>query len=459
MAFSKDAEFLTFCPMGAGRILLSLILSLSLLPLLTVSSIADNVTIEWTLAGDDEDVLGYNVYVLGETGRLPVQDVHRTNRFAIEGLSPNSRYLIFVTAYDSYHVESPASTVLQYPQSSPCFIGAMYDGAFLPNTRSPGKFYIVAAPNCTNWTTTTDASWVQLGTPVPDGGRTLVPYVVHSNRDEDVRSALITVANQLITVLQASGKPSPPVVVSELSLADRVVNEGGSIDFGLTVEDDRDLQYQWLKDNSPIPGATSSFYSISGALPVDAGSYTIQITNNVGVTQEGPLQVFVIEKPRITKHPRGITAPDLGNYYAPFSVAATGTGLDYTWLKDGVPFTNGLAQIVVGPLTNEVFLGAYQVVVFNPAGSVLSEPALLTTTELEGVLGRIRVTLLSDSSLRVRGHGIAGQTYDIQISRDLSEWSTYASVTVSENGIFNIDAPLPAEDPSGSWFVRTLRQP
>ncbi len=39
----------------------------------------------------------------------------------------------------------------------------------------------------------------------------------------------------------------------------------------------RGLNYQWLKDNAPIPGATSSDYSSSVA-----GSYTLVVTNTLG---------------------------------------------------------------------------------------------------------------------------------------------------------------------------------
>jgi hypothetical protein len=132
--------------------------------------------------------------------------------------------------------------------------------------------------------------------------------------------------------------------------------------------------------------------------------------------------------------------------------------LHYAWTRDGVSLTNDSYQILVGPVRNED-LGLYQVTVFNEVDSVRSRPVYLSTPDFERRLGRMHIALLSNGTLRVQAEGIPGQSYDIQISRDLEEWSTYQSFTVPDEGTFTIDAPIPFEDSAGRWFVRTLRQP
>lgn len=45
------------------------------------------------------------------------------------------------------------------------------------------------------------------------------------------------------------------------------------------------LWYQWLKDGVSISGATDASYSVLSASAVDAGTYSVRVTNGVGVTQ------------------------------------------------------------------------------------------------------------------------------------------------------------------------------
>jgi len=53
------------------------------------------------------------------------------------------------------------------------------------------------------------------------------------------------------------------------------------------------IQYQWLKDNVPIPGATQPSYEIEDAREDDIGSYRLKATNSCGTATSNAAQVTV----------------------------------------------------------------------------------------------------------------------------------------------------------------------
>jgi Leucine-rich repeat (LRR) protein len=62
--------------------------------------------------------------------------------------------------------------------------------------------------------------------------------------------------------------------------ADTTINEGSSLTMSVSVGGENN-EYQWEKDESVIPGATESSYTIISAEPDDSGSYICEITNTV----------------------------------------------------------------------------------------------------------------------------------------------------------------------------------
>ncbi|HEY5080005.1 MAG TPA: hypothetical protein VII43_09160, partial [Opitutaceae bacterium] len=43
------------------------------------------------------------------------------------------------------------------------------------------------------------------------------------------------------------------------------------------------LTYQWAFDGTPIPGATSTAYTVLNAQPANAGDYTVTVHNSASV--------------------------------------------------------------------------------------------------------------------------------------------------------------------------------
>lgn len=63
---------------------------------------------------------------------------------------------------------------------------------------------------------------------------------------------------------------------------DRLVAAGASATFTVSVFGTPPFTYQWTFNGIPIPGATSSSFTVSGATPADGGSYAVVVTNSLG---------------------------------------------------------------------------------------------------------------------------------------------------------------------------------
>lgn len=93
---------------------------------------------------------------------------------------------------------------------------------------------------------------------------------------------------------------------------------------------------------------------------------------------------------------------------ATFSVAASGTAVQYQWMKDGAAIAGATASSYVTPPTAFADTGAsFRVTVGNSAGSVESAPATLAVTARAPKPGDLRFQLV-DAPVTVNGYGNAG---------------------------------------------------
>lgn len=158
---------------------------------------------------------------------------------------------------------------------------------------------------------------------------------------------------------------------------DQTVCDGGTAVLIVSAAGTVPLSYQWRKDGTDIPGATSSSYIISPVATGDAGSYQCVVTNSCGSATSDAATLTVNTAPVITDDPGNQTLCEGGS--ATFSVMATGTGpLSYQWRKNGSDIpgaTNTSYTIDPAGLVDE---GNYQCVVTNSCGLATSSAATLT---------------------------------------------------------------------------------
>ena len=153
---------------------------------------------------------------------------------------------------------------------------------------------------------------------------------------------------------------------------------GGSAYFDVNVSGHQ-LNFQWYKNGSSMSGQNSSYLSLSGLQASDDGSrYKCYVWNGAGGLYSSEATLTLASTPVITTQPVSITREP--GTSASFSVTATGLALNYQWYKNT---TNTLANATnttyTIPSVQLTDAGIFQVKVWNPAGTVWSSNAVLST--------------------------------------------------------------------------------
>jgi hypothetical protein len=240
---------------------------------------------------------------------------------------------------------------------------------------------------------------------------------------------------------------------------------GSAASFSVTATGGGTLTYQWEKlssdgSSTALPGATSGTYSVSEAVPDDAGSYRVKVSNKRGVAFSKYVSLSVRQKDFILTQPSAVTA-NPGDT-ATFAVTASGSGLwtlSYQWRKDGNALTDG--GTVSGSKTSKLTLlsvgtasvAQYDVVVsgtyksssasFTSASAKLSvnTPVSIDTQPSTPVLkaGGSATLLVKVSGTPVQASGTLGFAY--QWRRNGVNLEDGALFTGSKSAVLTLNAP------------------
>ncbi|WP_160143937.1 immunoglobulin domain-containing protein [Chryseolinea soli] len=229
------------------------------------------------------------------------------------------------------------------------------------------------------------------------GGATAATYTIPS---------LVTADGGTYTVM-ISGTCTPTVTsnasvltVQELpevltGPASQTVCEGSPVTFSVNVGATTNPTYQWLKNGSPIGGATNPTYSIANVTTSDAGNYSVTVNGICGSpVTSGTAALTVNTSPVITAQP--IASQSLcEGVPASFSVTATGTALTYQWRKNGVNIGGATSSTYTIPSIVTADGGTYTVVITGTCTpAVTSNASVLTIRELPEILaGPVSQTL------------------------------------------------------------------
>lgn len=105
-------------------------------------------------------------------------------------------------------------------------------------------------------------------------------------------SGAVTSAVAMLTVLVPPSVTQPPVGLT--------VAVGGSGSFNVTATGTSPLSYQWRRNSTNISGATAALYAFTNAQAMDAGNYTVVITNIVGSVTSALASLKVLVSPNLT---------------------------------------------------------------------------------------------------------------------------------------------------------------
>jgi trimeric autotransporter adhesin len=138
------------------------------------------------------------------------------------------------------------------------------------------------------------------------------------------------------------------------------------------------LTYQWRKNGSNIPGATSSSYTISSIVLGDAATYDCVLANGTDTATSSSVSLHI--SPSFTTNIGGSASLNVGDVLS-LSVVATGESpISYQWYKDGSPLSGRTSSSLTFATTSTSDSGAYTCVATNAYGSKTSGTASITVS-------------------------------------------------------------------------------
>ncbi|HWS87967.1 MAG TPA: immunoglobulin domain-containing protein [Pyrinomonadaceae bacterium] len=140
--------------------------------------------------------------------------------------------------------------------------------------------------------------WRKNGAPI--SGATLPTLNLNGVQSGDAGNYSVVVSNaagsatSTTAVLTVETGPVAPAITSHP--ATQTVVTGGSALFGVIAAGTAPLSYQWYKDGSLIPGATTSSLSLSNVQETDEGGYSVVVSNAAGTAASNTATLTVTDQ-------------------------------------------------------------------------------------------------------------------------------------------------------------------
>jgi uncharacterized repeat protein (TIGR03803 family) len=170
-----------------------------------------------------------------------------------------------------------------------------------------------------------------------------------------------------------------PVIASQV--LNQTVYSGVTAAFNAGAAGASPLSYQWRFNRANIAGATSALLSLTNAQSVNAGSYSVVISNSLGSITSAIATLTVIHSgPIITAQPAGVAVNPGDN--TTFSIGAIGSlPMSYQWRFGNANIPGAISSNLNLLSVTASQAGTYDVVVTNLYGSVTSSVATLTVAQ------------------------------------------------------------------------------
>jgi sugar lactone lactonase YvrE len=155
------------------------------------------------------------------------------------------------------------------------------------NQGQPTSFSVV-----TSGTAPFSFQWKKGGTTLPGGTASI--YSIPAAQPADMGSYSVDVSNGAGVASSISASlvvVVPPAITTQPIGA--TINERQPCSFSVVASGSGPFSYQWQKDGTALNGATGSTFSLTSALPTDAGSYTVDVSNPAGRSSSQPAVLVV----------------------------------------------------------------------------------------------------------------------------------------------------------------------
>lgn len=308
-------------------------------------------------------------------------------------------------------------------------------GAFnITTNATPSATY--SAVGLPAWATLNTGSGVITGIPPDTNGSPFTVTITANNGIPATQTLTITVLPAVL----------PPTITNQpVSVA---VDQGQTATFSVGTGGTAPFTYEWRRNGVSVSGATGATLTIANAQASAAGTYTVTVTNSVGVATSVGAALVVNTMPTFVSQPRAQTV--LAGSVVTFSASATGgSSFNYQWRRNGIAIVGATnATLTINGVTT-LDAGNYDVQVSNGIGLVTSSLAQLTivtapSAPVISVQPAARTALLGTSTtLAVAASGAPSPSYQwrkdgIAIANATGPTLTIASVQLGDAGNYDV---------------------
>lgn len=161
--------------------------------------------------------------------------------------------------------------------------------------------------------------------------------------------------------------------------------EGATVLFDVSATGSAPLTYQWFFEGVAISGADMASLSVGPIGTIDAGAYTVLVSNDCGDVTSAPAVLDVLTAPAVTMDP--IDSTVCPGAAVTFEVSALGSPtLTYQWRRDMNPISGATSPTLMLPSVLAADAGAYDCIVSNGCGDATSASAQLVVQSLPQVV-------------------------------------------------------------------------
>jgi alpha-tubulin suppressor-like RCC1 family protein len=176
-------------------------------------------------------------------------------------------------------------------------------------------------------------------------------------------------------------EPMLPVITQQPEGGNLI--DGGGIGLQVLAYGTQPMRYQWRKDGVDIPGETSYYKNVFNVANIDAGDYTVVISNPLGSVESAAATITVGPWIRVHLQPLSQTVSAGTNVLLRVEVVGTWP-FEYQWRKNGTDIPGATNDVLVINNAQPSDSGNYSVVAWNAAGPVTSAEATVLVRSVAG---------------------------------------------------------------------------
>jgi hypothetical protein len=300
--------------------------------------------------------------------------------------------------------------------------------------------------------------WRRNGQPISGADQSRYNTAPTAPNDDGAHfSVVITNAEGSVTSESALLSVNAAAVAPTITTPPRAVNvaAGEGAAFSVVATGSGPLTYQWLRNGSPIAGATDPDYRIAAtALADDGAKVSVRVGNAKGQVTSPEALLTVkpgVSAPVVTQQPADVTVA--AGQGATFSVAtSTGGSVTYQWRRNGLAIAGATGPAYTAPALQLADTGSlYSVILTNTAGSTLSSAARLT------VLPAVLAPAFTVEPQSITANEGASVTFSVTVSGTAPltlQWQRDGRDIPGANGTSYTLTPLAVSDHGARFTVR-----